>query len=57
MAPYYAGLRINAMDLSPNYAGPLMALKNGIAALLGGLSPLTIGYIIKDVSFNTFIES
>lgn len=29
MGAYYAGMKVNALDLSPNYAGPLMAITNG----------------------------
>lgn len=50
MGPYYAGMRVNPLDLSPNYAGALMALKNGIASLFGGLSPFVVGAIIPNVS-------
>ena len=35
MGGYYSGMKVNALDLSPNYAGVLMAITNGIAACSG----------------------
>ena len=35
MGAYYSGMKVNALDLSPNYAGVLMAITNGIAACSG----------------------
>lgn len=32
---YYSGMKANALDLSPNYAGSIMALSNGIGAIPG----------------------
>lgn len=31
----FAGMKVNALDLSPNYAGTLMGITNGIGALTG----------------------
>jgi MFS family permease len=45
MGTYYAGMKINALDLSPNYAGTLMALTNGIAATTGIIGPYLVGLI------------
>lgn len=35
MGAFYPGMKVNALDLSPNYAGSLMATTNGIGALTG----------------------
>lgn len=50
MGPYYAGIRVNALDLSPNYAGAVMALKNGIGSLCGGMAPIVVGWILQNVN-------
>jgi ACS family sodium-dependent inorganic phosphate cotransporter len=30
MGTFYCGMKVNALDLSPNFAGTLMAITNGI---------------------------
>lgn len=49
---YYASMKINSLDLSPNYAGSLMALSNGIGALTGIAAPTFVGFMTPDVSNN-----
>lgn len=49
MGFFYPSMRVNILDLSPNYAGPAMALVNGIGAISGILSPPVIGYLIPNV--------
>ncbi|KYM76069.1 Putative inorganic phosphate cotransporter, partial [Atta colombica] len=44
----FCGHNINHMDLSPNFAGPLMGFTNTIASACGILAPLIAGVIIKD---------
>lgn len=44
----FCGHNINHMDLSPNFAGPLMGFTNTIASICGILAPLIAGVIIKD---------
>ncbi|XP_014203400.1 putative inorganic phosphate cotransporter [Copidosoma floridanum] len=39
------GIKVNSLDLSPNYAGTLMALTNGIASLTGMLTPYLVGVL------------
>lgn len=46
---YYPGMRVNALDLSPNYAGTIMAISNGAAALSGIVVPTFIGYMTPNV--------
>jgi ACS family sodium-dependent inorganic phosphate cotransporter len=35
MGAYYSGMKANNLDLSPNFAGAIMALTNGIGAIVG----------------------
>lgn len=44
----YCGFMANHMDLSPNYAGLLMGITNGIANILSILGPLFVGFIVTD---------
>ncbi|XP_011506274.1 PREDICTED: sialin-like isoform X2 [Ceratosolen solmsi marchali] len=45
MGTAFPSVMVNALDLSPNYAGTLMALTNGLSALTGIASPYIIGII------------
>lgn len=45
MGFFYPSLKVNALDLSPNYAGTLMAIVNGIGAISGIITPALIGYL------------
>ena len=50
MGTFYPGMKVNALDLSPNYAGTLMALVNGIGAFTGIVTPYLVGVLTPDVS-------
>lgn len=50
MGTFYSGLKVNALDLSPNYAGTLMSLVNGIGGLTGIFVPYLIGILTEGVS-------
>lgn len=50
MGFFYPSLKVNALDLSPNYAGTLMAIVNGIGAISGAITPMIVGFIATDVS-------
>lgn len=50
---YYPGMRVNAIDLSPNYAGTIIAISNGAAAASGIAVPTFIGYMTPDVRLLT----
>lgn len=50
MGTFYPGMKVNALDLSPNYAGTLMALVNGIGAFTGIITPYLVGVLTPDVS-------
>lgn len=45
MGSTYSSILLNGLDLSPNYAGTLMALANGISAICGVLAPYTVGVL------------
>lgn len=44
----YVGYLINHMDLSPNFAGTLMGLTNGVSNIMSLLGPLLVGFIVTD---------
>uniref|UniRef100_A0A8D8ZMV9 Inorganic phosphate cotransporter n=1 Tax=Cacopsylla melanoneura TaxID=428564 RepID=A0A8D8ZMV9_9HEMI len=45
MGAFLPSLKVNALDLSPNYVGTLMALVGGIGALSGTVSPYLVGVL------------
>ncbi|KAL7294278.1 hypothetical protein TKK_0012293 [Trichogramma kaykai] len=45
MGSAFPTVMVNALDLSPNYAGTLMALTNGLSALTGIAGPYIIGVL------------
>lgn len=56
MGNHFSGFRVNSLDLSPNYAGSLMALVNGAGALTGVIAPVFVGVMTANVSFiSTFL--
>lgn len=46
----YPSIRINALDLSPNYSPSIMAVVNGLGCLSGMASPFVVGLLTPDVS-------
>nr|XP_022911240.1 putative inorganic phosphate cotransporter isoform X2 [Onthophagus taurus] len=52
MGTFYCGMKVNALDLSPNYAGTLMAIVNGIGAISGMITPYLIGTLTEDHSLS-----
>lgn len=51
----YCGHHANHMDLSPNFAGPLMGFTNAAANICSILAPLVQGFIVTDpVSCDSF---
>lgn len=50
MGTFYPGMKVNSLDLSPNYAGSLMALTNGIGAITGIVAPYVVGVMTPEVS-------
>jgi ACS family sodium-dependent inorganic phosphate cotransporter len=49
MSFHYTGMKVNALDLSPNYSGTLMALVNGFGVFAGMLAPYIIGILTPEV--------
>ncbi|XP_047119767.1 putative inorganic phosphate cotransporter isoform X1 [Schistocerca piceifrons] len=52
MGTFYPGMKVNALDLSPNYAGTLMAFVNGAGSITGMVAP----YLIGVVAYNSTLE-
>ncbi|XP_022911267.2 putative inorganic phosphate cotransporter isoform X1 [Onthophagus taurus] len=48
MGPYFCSTKVNALDLSPNYAGITMAIVNGLGAVSGIITPYLIGALTED---------
>lgn len=49
MGAYYPGMKVNGIDLTPNYAGTLMAVTNGIGAVTGIIGPFLVGLLTPNV--------
>lgn len=49
MGNFYCGMKVNALDLAPNYAGTLMAIVNGIGGITGIITPYLAGALTEDV--------
>lgn len=45
MGTFYPGMKVNVLDLSPNYSGSLMAVVNGIGACSGIVTPYIVGVL------------
>ncbi|XP_016944953.2 putative inorganic phosphate cotransporter [Drosophila suzukii] len=50
MGTYYAGMKLTPLDMSPNYAGTLMAITNGIGAITGVISPYLVGVMTPNAT-------
>lgn len=46
----YCSLRVNALDLSPNFSGTIMAFVNGAGCISGMLTPFFTGLLTPNVS-------
>ena len=57
MGSHYSGMKVNTLDLSPNYAGALIGLVNGIGAITGIVAPYLIGILTPNVSDLIIIDS
>ncbi|XP_030754260.1 putative inorganic phosphate cotransporter isoform X1 [Sitophilus oryzae] len=68
MGTFYCGMKVNALDLSPNFAGIIMAITNGIGAGAGIITPYLTGALTEEhtitewrivfwISFVIFITS
>ena len=45
-----AGFWVNHMDIAPRYAGTLMGISNGLAAMSGFIAPYVAAALTRDVS-------
>jgi len=45
---FYPGMKVNGLDLSPNYSGTVMALVNGIGAFTGIITPYIVGELAPE---------
>lgn len=52
MGTFYCGMKVNALDLSPNYAGTIMAIVNGIGGLTGIIVPYLVGALTENHTLN-----
>ncbi|KAL0841148.1 hypothetical protein ABMA28_014896 [Loxostege sticticalis] len=48
MGGFYSGMKVNALDLAPNYAGSLTAMINGTSTISGIITPYLIGLLTPD---------
>ncbi|KMY94944.1 putative inorganic phosphate cotransporter isoform X1 [Drosophila simulans] len=44
----YLGFNMNHIDLSPNFAGILMGITNGVANIMSIIAPLIVGFIVTN---------
>ena len=49
MGAYYSGIKMNVIDLSPNYAAELFGLANAIGSIPGFLAPYILGVLTPNV--------
>lgn len=54
MGTFYPGMKVNPLDLSPNYAGSIMAVTNGIGAITGVVAPSFVGLMTPNVNILSF---
>ncbi|XP_005176567.2 putative inorganic phosphate cotransporter [Musca domestica] len=46
----FLGFQVNHMDLTPNFASVLMGITNSSANVMSILAPLTVGFVVTDVT-------
>lgn len=56
LGAYFPGLKVNPLDLSPNYAGSLMALTNGNNILLHRCFSIVFA-LLKETKFSNQIKN
>lgn len=54
MGTFYPGMKVNPLDLSPNYAGTIMAITNGVGAITGIVGPYIVGVMTTNVRIILF---
>lgn len=53
----YCSLRVNSLDLSPNYAGTIMAFVNGSGCISGMLTPFFTGLLTPNVRYSCSVRN
>lgn len=48
-AACFSGFAVNHMDLSPNHAGSIMGLVNGLSQITGVVAPLVVQILVADL--------
>jgi len=56
MGAYYSGMKANNLDLSPNFAGAIMAISNGIGAIVGIINVRIIFVLLLFKSLTNYFE-
>lgn len=57
MGTFVPSLKVNALDLSPNYAGTLMAVVGTVGCFSGVIAPYIVGVMVPNVcSTNIYVE-
>lgn len=51
MGTFVPSLKVNALDLSPNFAGTLMAIVGTIGCMSGVIAPYIVGILVPNVRF------
>ena len=52
----YSGYFVNHMDIAPQYAGTLMGISNGLAAISGFIAPYVASRVTESVSRRHAVE-
>lgn len=50
MGLWYPGMKVNPLDLSPNYAATVMAISNAIGSAAGFAAPIIVSQLTQNVS-------
>lgn len=50
---HFVGVRVNPLDLAPNYAGALLSYINGMATIVTFIFPIFTGIVISDVRISS----
>lgn len=45
-AGVYVGFQVNHIDLSPNFAGTMMGITNGVSNIFSLVGPLVVGIVV-----------
>lgn len=56
MGLWYPGMKVNPLDLSPNFASTVMAVSNSIGAITGTLAPKVVAILTPHVSNDLIIK-